>query len=165
VDGAFRIEVLDEDRVRVVGTRGRERKKVLQGETGRLLAAGGPWERSREQVQGEQKAINTRKAEELRAACDQVDGWLRDFLAEAPAVRDRVFAEAEAAGFPIHPSPKHRGASLLEARGRLEILPLETRDGSGVAFWARPDVPFDETAFRIYAGESARSRQMANALR
>jgi len=74
-------------------------------------------------------------------------------------------AMAEAAGFPIHRTNNTRGASLPESRQRLGILPLETRDGSKVAFWCLPGTPFDEETFRVFQGESRRSRQMTGAMR
>lgn len=143
----------DGETVRVVGPSG---KRAITGDTGRILALAGPWERTSAEATAEQREKMREQEAALQAERDEVDDFLRELLKDGPAARERIIAAAEEAGIPVRSTPNARGASLLDVRKRLGCLPLETRDGSKTPFWSLPDVPWNEDAFTLYQAEIER---------
>lgn len=149
----LRIEPKDDETVEVVGPSGR---RTITGDSGRILALAGPWERTSKEATAIQRERMREKEAELQAERDEVDAWLRDQLANGPKPRDRIVAEAREADITVRSTNNTKGRSLQDARKRLGCLPLETMDGSNTRFWALPDLPYDEDAFRVYGGEFTR---------
>lgn len=162
-EGPVSVEPREDGTVRVRALSGR---RTIAGETGQLLHAAGPWERTLAMVNADLQVHRRAEAARQQATWDEVDGWLRDLLKDGPTVRDRVIAAARAAGIPVHPTNNTRGVSLMDARGRLGVLPLEhTADGSRTPFWALRGTDYDEKAFELYRGESDRSRSITANMR
>jgi hypothetical protein len=135
LEGEVRIEPVAADAVKVIGRVG---KAVVRGETGRILAAAGAWERTSEDVHADHDRRRNEKDAVRQAEADRYDDWLRDVLAGEPVVVDVIEGQAESAGLRWRPDRNHPGASVSEAAARLRafaVVPSDTRDSSGAWRW------------------------------
>lgn len=166
-DGPLDITPRDEGSVLVKGSSG---SRVVSGDTGRLLAAGGPWSRTPQEAERERVAGIEREEEQKQNKRDRVDGWLRDDqLRDGPVPIDAIKVEARRQGIALS-GPGTHGATLMAAFGRLGVVELHrivtseggerVRDRSTI-LWGLPE--YDRDAFAEI--DHQRSRMPAGAMR
>jgi hypothetical protein len=158
-DGPLDLTPRDDGTVLVRGTSG---SRVISGETGRILAAGGPWSRTREDSDRDRVAANARAEEQKQAERDRVDSWLRALVADGPVSADAIKVEARQQGIALSGSGT-LGANLMAAFERLRIVELHraatskdgqiTRDRTTV-LWGLPN--YDSDAFAVIDGQRSK---------